>query len=147
MNLDQTGGAILLAIGTGGLAYCVWAAFEGIKAMRWPRVKGRITSATMEESPSSRLRTWEPKVTYAYDVTGTPHTGSRISFGDGSTYSLTLAEATLDRYPLGRYVTVFYHPVDPSRSVLEPGVRGALLLSVALFTLTVLVALDLLRWL
>ena len=146
MTSNQILGPTLLAIGTGGLGYCLWAGFEGIKAMRWPRVKGRITSATIQESPG-RWRTWEPKVTYAYEVTGSPHTGSRIWFGDGGSYSLTLAEATIDRYPLGRYVTVFYHPVDPSRSVLEPGVRGPLLVSVGAATLVVLVGLGLLGWL
>ena len=144
MNSNQIDRATLLALGTGGLAYCLWDGLEGITATRWPSVQGRITTAKMQENPG-RWRSWEPKVTYTYEVAGTTYTGSRVWFADGSTYFYSRALAALDRYALGRFVTVRYHPVDPSRSVLEPGIRAPLLWSFAFFTL--LVGLGLLGWL
>ncbi len=113
-------------MGAGAIGYSLWAAYEGIAATRWPRVQGRITTATVEEVIGGRGPNWEPKVTYSYQVAGTTHTGSRIAFSDNSTPSQSSAEKKLGRYPVGTPVT---EPGIRLVNVLFAGVSALLLLA------------------
>jgi Protein of unknown function (DUF3592) len=58
-----------------------------------------------------------PGVAYAFEVCGKKYRGERISVGEVA--GNCTIETTLARYPVGKDVTVFYDPNDPSRSVLE----------------------------
>lgn len=73
-----------------------------LESLRWPAVEGQV-----EQASNSGLR-------YRYDVRGKAYTGSRVSFR-GNTGEPTA------RYLPGGIVKVYYDPVRPDRSVLQPG--------------------------
>jgi hypothetical protein len=58
-----------------------------------------------------------PLVEYEFSVAGQTWRGNRISIGEDSGGANT--EATLQRYPIGAVVSVYYDPADPKKSVLE----------------------------
>jgi len=143
MHSGPVSGAAELIIGTGLVGYWVWSVFESIEATRWPRAQGRIIRTDVEEVPARFTPDWAPKVTYSYEVDGTTHTGTRISFYDyDNATSRSKAEAQLNRFPVGSSVTVRYHPANPSRSVLELGFRLGPLVVVAVAVALILFGLS-----
>lgn len=134
---------IVLALGfVGGLAICrvgVLQTWEAWQSSDWRRVTGVVqsadtdysTQASSQDDPVFRSKgirqevktdVWSTRLTYAFDVDGRSYQGHRITNADvpGQNYS-EVREQT-NRYAPGTQVTVFIHPVDPTLSVLEPGV-------------------------
>lgn len=62
---------------------------------------------------------------YEYEVNGRRYEGHRVSFSAWDPqYSLNLLNSwTAARYPAGTLASVHFDPLDPSRSVLEPGIQ------------------------
>jgi len=58
-----------------------------------------------------------PLVVYEYKVNGRRFTGHRISVGEIA--GDFAAESTVNRYPQGAEVEVYYNPADPKQAVLE----------------------------
>ena len=118
---------VFAGLGGAGLAWSVWSAVEGWTAARWPVVVGHITSSKVEEFVVDyrwpKQVTYKPSVEYSYRVSGTPHSGKRRRFGNEQFSYSSSAETRLARYQVHTSVPVHYHPGDPSRSVLEPGIE------------------------
>ncbi len=95
---------------------------EARKAATWSTASGRVvTSETRTEHRSSSsegttVKTM-PLVEYEFSVGGQKWRGNRISIGEDSGGANT--EATLQRYPIGAVVSVYYDPGNPKKSVLE----------------------------
>jgi len=88
-------------------------------SLRWPKVPGRIVDSRMTQTRDADGDVSEvASVTYAYTVGGTPFQGNRVSIGSGN------ARASVQKYPAGTDVQVFYDPNKPSSVVLEPGGSG-----------------------
>lgn len=91
-------------------------------------------------------RSWrsdfEPAVEYRYRVDGQEYEGEVVWPGPirphGATGQRRSVERFLDDYPDGETVTVYYDPVDPSRSFLDPHQGTGGYLAVAGFALLVL---------
>lgn len=89
------------------------------RAAAWPSAMGRIVRSGNEEE---RLTNESDQVTvrsvavveYQFSVAGRTWRGSRVSLGETSS-----TDATLERYPVGKVVEVFYDPADPANCVLE----------------------------
>jgi len=90
-------------------------------ARHWPSSFGRITSSgttTRRQGVGEDARTITvPAVGYEFVAGGKTYHGSRISIGE-DTGGANLA-ATLERYPAGAQVLVYYDPNDPTDCVLE----------------------------
>lgn len=103
----------------------------------WPSAQGRIVRSQMH---TMRRKTAGgvteagnvPAVEYVYAVDGVDYRGHRIGIGDIPPDS-PQAEATLERYPVGRTGPVFYNPDKPEEAVLErdPPARPAVVYAVA----------------
>ena len=95
---------------------------EARQASTWSTASGRIvTSETKSERHSSAgeattVKTM-PLVEYEFSVGGQTWRGNRISIGEDTGGANT--EATLQRYPIGAVVSVYYDPGNPKKSVLE----------------------------
>jgi hypothetical protein len=94
----------------------------------WPMVLGRVTDARVVSSTDSEGgTTYEPHVSYAYDISGRTFKNARLAFGgtvgDGNPAG---ARRTVARYPAGAIVHVYYEPTNPQNAVLErrSGVGG-----------------------
>src|SRR5450756_1774792 len=88
-------------------------------SLRWPSVPGRIVDSRLVQTRDADGDTsTAASVTYAYAVGGAPLQGNRVSIGSGN------ARASVQKYPAGTDVRVFYDPNKPSLDVLEPGGSG-----------------------
>lgn len=94
-------------------------------AARWPHTLGTVQSSTVQVSFGATSRRESPLVLYAYQVEGQAFQGRRVRASDK--FGRTMpggdgcsASATVARYPAGTPVTVYYDPLNPANSALEP---------------------------
>ena len=91
-------------------------------ATTWPATTGRVIKSRVEVSGGEHTSVY-PRITYAYDVNGRAYQNDLLRAGDRIMRVSTGqdAYATVDRYPEGANVTVYYNPANPQESVLEKG--------------------------
>jgi len=91
----------------------------------WPTADGVIESSEVAKSTNSDGDTmYSAEVVYQYEVNGQKLDSDNVFFGgDYSSSSRSDASGTVNRYPVGKEVEVFYDPDEPSNSVLEPGAK------------------------
>jgi hypothetical protein len=53
-----------------------------------------------------------------------PYVNGNVHFGSMRSSDPSMARTILQRYPVGKPVTVYYNPARPQQAVLEPGVAG-----------------------
>jgi len=124
--------------------YLVLAAFPGLiifaaiykyievsEAARWPSAPGQVVvskSETRHVKTGVNSGDTEPrnfaKIVYEYTVAGRKHRCERVSIGE-NLGNFEVAE-TIARYPVGKPVTVYYKPTDPSTAVIERDVPPGL---------------------
>jgi len=95
---------------------------EARQAARWPETAGRITASRLDARRDHHMDratsvTDVPVVEYEFTVGGRRYRGSRIGIGEDS--GGANSQATLQRYPVGATVVVFYDPANPQHCVLE----------------------------
>ena len=124
------------------LLYRVWL---GTRSLQWPTVIGEVTQSAIVVRNRRTMRL--PDVRYVYIVAGSRYEGRDISaLGPGLDWENS-AQKTLDRYPVGATVAVFYDPDRPNRSVLEAGIsKGGLLFRVVSASLGVVIGLGFQFW-
>ena len=95
---------------------------------RWPKAKGRVESSGVESYTCTEKdrygyyrphTAFTPRVSYTYTVDGNELLGSAVARVEESTTNEATVEATVERYPAGAEVMVFYDPDDPSTAYLE----------------------------
>jgi uncharacterized protein (TIGR03435 family) len=102
----------------------VWIFAKSLRAEHWPVTDGIVQSAEMKShSGNHGGTTYSAEVTYSYQMAGTSYTGDKVSIGQMSSSS-EYAREILNRYPVGKNVSVHYLPGDPSDAVLETGIHG-----------------------
>ena len=69
---------------------------------------------------------------YSYTVNGISYTAERLSYGNvsGETKTRSRMKEWLMKYPAGKQVMVYHHPINHHYAVLEPGVSGELVANV-----------------
>jgi hypothetical protein len=90
-------------------------------AAAWGQTVGTVLSTTIQIRRLGQRRSEVPVVIYAYQVDGQPYQSYRVRAGD-DTGGISLngdASRTLERYPVGSNVTVYYDPADPTNAALE----------------------------
>ncbi|HUG33810.1 MAG TPA: DUF3592 domain-containing protein [Anaerolineales bacterium] len=90
-------------------------------AQSWPGTMGVVTMSTIQVRHTGRSRSEIPVVGYQYQVHGQTYTGGTIKAGE-KYFSVRLygeAQKTIERYPVGAQVMVYYNPANPSESALE----------------------------
>lgn len=109
----------LVVVGAGG-----WTLVKSIRSEQWPVTDGIVQSAEMKSSSGRHGgTTYSAAVTYSYQVAGVSYTGAKVAIGSMSSSS-AYAGGILNRYPVGKKVSVYYSPGDPSDAVLETGIHG-----------------------
>ncbi len=90
------------------------------RAAEFTLVPTEIIESRVQYIRTSNRRRWEVKITYSYTVDGTTYQSSRLGFGtrpsvesyDGTEESYSAA------YPVGKQITAYFDPGDPSTAVL-----------------------------
>lgn len=114
----------LLIIGVGGALTYFWGlpmAQNALKSKSWPSVDGVITVSNFSSHTSDNSTTYGADIAYDYTIEGIKYTGNKATFGDYSSSDPSHARGIVNRYPVGQIVKVYYDPVSPQTSVLEPG--------------------------
>ncbi len=117
--------AFMLLLGVlltlGGLHFLARAAANVLRARRsrsWPQVHGIVTGHELRRPLGNGQGIASPRVQYEYSCDGTLYRNDEIMFGGHAPYGSALAQAVLDRYPIGSAVSVIYDPQNPRRSAL-----------------------------
>jgi len=111
----------LVAVGVG-----VWLLTKSLRSEHWPVTDGIIQSAAVKSHSGSKGgTTYSAEVTYSYQVAGASYTGDKVAIGQMSASS-EYAWGIVNRYPVGKKVSVHYSPGDPSDAVLETGIHGGM---------------------
>jgi hypothetical protein len=97
-----------------------------IRSRSWPSVVGVVSKSRLVSVVNRRsnvtVTTWKPEILYTFTFNGAALKGNIVAFGlDGLSMSKAWAASYVDRYPVGRQISVFVDPNDTSSSVLEPG--------------------------
>jgi hypothetical protein len=91
-------------------------------AQSWPGTMGVVSMSTIQiRRSANNSRSEVPVVGYQYQVDGQSYTGGTIKAGE-QYFSVRLygdARKTVERYPVGAQVMVYYNPANPSESALE----------------------------
>ena len=90
----------------------------------WARTAGRVLASSVESTPLETSQAYHPLIVYEYRLQGLVLHGTRLSLGEHAFSRYTEAQAVVNRYPVGRAVTVYYNPLSVTDAVLEPGSRG-----------------------
>jgi len=112
---------------------------KGKETSNWVATTGKIiesgTHKVFSTTPGSvNSQTWQPDITYQYDVNGETFQGEKIRVFIIHTGNPERAEAWANKYPAGTELAVYYDLNDPYRSVLERGVQTGAYLMTALGT-------------
>jgi len=90
-------------------------------AQSWPQTKGTVLTSSVESRRSGNSTSTYPVVVYQYEVKGKTYRNQTISAGDQflNVRVIGQAQKTVNRYPAGAKVTVYYNPADPGDAVLK----------------------------
>lgn len=143
-SIPKLGAGILIAMGLVMLIHFGHQAVQAKRSTAWPTVEGTVTESkivqrTMKRGRKSDTPIAMPSITYRYAVGGVEHLGTRLFFGSQYPESWTPgAKWTTDtkeyvgRYPAGATLRVHYDPADAATSVVEAGLKPAIVLPVVL---------------
>lgn len=101
---------------------------------RWISAPGRIVSSEVVRRVHKGRASYTPRVVYEFTHQGRSYSGREIEVGLFGSAAESVESLARDRFPVGRAVTVYFDPRDPSDSALSAGVgRGSLVFLFALF--------------
>jgi hypothetical protein len=110
----------------GGVGYLIYKRSQQSTAYRqsaqtWPSTSGVILSSAAQSYYSGRSHSIRPVVIYQYEVNGRGYQSQTIKAGDQFMTVRIAGQAfdTVNRYPVGSTVTVYYNPANPAESALE----------------------------
>lgn len=86
----------------------------------WPSVKGKITSSYIKKIRGKGGFSYFSQVKYRYVVNGEQFENDKVYFGAVSPREDD-ALATMEKYPEGKAIFVYYNPKSIGISCLEPG--------------------------
>jgi hypothetical protein len=110
-------GLAFLVPGLASILFALRSIWTVVASWRWPTTEAEVThSEVVHGSEDSRF---QPRVAYQYKVQGVSYTAAAIDWGR---FDMARAEAqrVVDKYPVGRLVMVYHHPMKPHRAVIEP---------------------------
>ena len=92
----------------------IWTVFT---SWHWPTTEAEVTHSEVVQGLESLI--FQPRVAYQYEIQGVSYTAAAI---DWDRFDMAHAEAQrlADKYPVGKLVTVYYHPMKPHCAVIEP---------------------------
>ena len=110
----------------GGLGYFLYKRNKQSMAYRqstqtWQSTTGTVVMSSVQRKHTGKSYSHYPVVVYMYQVNGQQYQSQRIKAGE-QFLNVRLsgqAEATVQKYPIGSMVTVYYNPSNPAESVLE----------------------------
>lgn len=110
----------------GGLGYFLYKRNQQSMAYRqstqtWLSATGTVLMSSVQSKRTGKSHSIYPVVVYTYTVNGQSYQSQGIKAGEQflNVRVMGQAQATVNRYPIGATVTVFYNPSNPAESALE----------------------------
>ena len=141
------GYCVLSMLIIGGLVFIVFGIVQLIEArvsLSWATCEGIVTHSEVKKSSGRRGSAYSANIRYDYVVDGKQYTGNRYRFVPINTSNSRPAQKTVDEYPIGFVVKVYYSPNMPEKSVLVPGPTWGVYFLIALGMIVALISLRLL---
>lgn len=103
--------------------FSVPMAEEAKTSESWPTSTGVITYSDVNQTVDDGTTMYSAEINYQFNVENKSFTGNKISLASGGTSTSSLREIKKDlqKYPIGKEVTVYYDPELPNNAVLIPG--------------------------
>jgi hypothetical protein len=95
---------------------------SSVASRDWPSVTGVIEASDVQSWTGRNGTVYDARIYYKYAVNGVQYLGKRVGHAD---YVSTPghAQSIISKYKKGAAVPVYYNPADPSKAVLEVGVK------------------------
>jgi hypothetical protein len=108
------------------LAYAMVSFWRAGRSCAWPAADGVIVESVVERGRDMHgIPHSTAKIRYAYTVAGQRLENDTIAFGAVRGHlTWGYADGKVEKFPKGRAVPVYYDPVHPEVSCLEPGGVG-----------------------
>ena len=110
----------------GGIGYFLYKRNQQSIAYRqstqnWVSTTGTVLMSSVQSKHTGRSHSLYPVIVYVYAVNGQSYQSQRIKAGEQflNVRVAGQAQATVNRYPIGAAVTVYYNPANPSECALE----------------------------
>jgi hypothetical protein len=118
---------IMLGIAVLMVGLALWRTRKAAAARQWPSVPGEIITSEVLASPGSEGGTsYSPKIVYRYQLGGQTYESRRLSVArDWEGWPESRIRSTVNQYPVGQKVQVYYNPQNTDDAVLmhaRPGV-------------------------
>lgn len=113
---------ILAAVVLGGIGISIWGwktLQHARKVEAWPTVDGVIEACEATSAANDLL----PDIIFSYRVDGQNYRRS-FTFPDGTHPLPEFTRQYMERYPVGKRVTIYYQPGQPDHATLEPSSQG-----------------------
>ena len=90
-------------------------------AQSWPGTMGRVLMSSVQSKHTGKSISVYPVVVYQYEVNGRVYQSQTIKAGEQffNVRIIGQAQETVNRYPIGAQVMVYYNPANPQESALE----------------------------
>ena len=121
MNLDSLleTHAILILLGSIVLYFSIRGLIVGINSKTWPSTLGTIAVSEIESDTEDFVTTSYTKIRYSYEVGNKKYYSTMRLTGLLGVYPS--AKAILEKYPIGKVMTVYFRPQDPKTCRLTTG--------------------------
>ena len=138
--IQKVAAAVFIAVGLVLLVGLGRQAIQAVRSTSWPTVEGVVTESKVVQRTGGRNRKADvPRITYRYSVNGIEHVGARLFYGSqfSQSWGPTGARWTFSaweymaRYPPGTLLRVHYDPDEAATSVVEAGLKSAIVLPMA----------------
>ena len=112
---DQTAGIICLIAGGAIGAFFIWTILRRRSINKWSVTDGKVLDSRLHRTADS----FEPYVKYSYEAGGKNYTNDKLYTVNYLSEDEKYSEKLIAPYKVGKSVTVYFNPLDPSDSVLE----------------------------
>lgn len=87
-------------------------------------VDGGVISSSITTSKWKNKTYYHYSIKYVYQVSGNTYYSDEVTFNDNYSLKPEFAQGYVAKYPVGKKVIVYYDPLSPGFSVLEPQESG-----------------------
>jgi hypothetical protein len=122
--LNWLGRAAATALALGGIgvaAYGLRRALLRNSEESWRTVEGTVIRSVVEVDQGGESTTFRAHIEYTYLAGHITFIGERVAPLQTLGGTRWAAEQTVGKYGLGRKIKVYFNPLNPGESVLEPG--------------------------
>lgn len=120
-----------LTIGIGiGIIFCAKTIFNALSAKNWPQTTAKIIQSDLGPGwPGEGAQiVYKPKIVYQYTIGSQTYENDTMEFSKNA-LDTKKANEYVEFYHVGKELQIFVNPSNPKLSVVHPGVKDWLVLS------------------